>query len=400
MVINDYIMSKRFIKDSSNLSCVNPDIYYSNMYNTISAAIDLNKLNRRLPELVTCYSTERTCEFVSMKDREYIIYDQYLGQTFNMLNRVYFNSKDKYDIVSYAYKVLAEIYHFSSQTELSQLCLIAYIENIKQHTSYQSEQNPAVRTIYTYFQELFVLMHEVAHWHLLSKDKTGIINIKRDLLTDYYQAMLNLNDPERTNSILSDMDAVLDNSRSSFHEYVDPELYKELDASIEATQNEYLRAAMELIKTSDDFIEECICDEIAANFLKPLMFSMYGIDAEECLQIIYLGLQNLELLTILRAEALKNKENKKIPTYLIELNLRNGYFRNIVPLSLGDFDSKGKQKYHERFVSTNRKFTKIIKDPVLFLLTNALNDLKQMDLKGEAPMDMTDEEYNELIRKL
>lgn len=397
MVINDYIMSKRFIKDSSNLSFVNPDIYYSNMYNTISSALDLNKFNRKLPELVTCYSTERTCEFVSMKDKQYIIYDRYLGQTFNMLNRIYFNSKDKYDIISYAYKILAENYHFSSQTELSQLCLIAYIENKKQHTSYKSEHNLATRAIYTYFQELFVLLHEVAHWHLLGRDNTGIINIKRDLLTDYYQAMHKLNDPERTNSILSDIDAVLGHARGSFYGYIDLELYKKLDASIEAVHNEFLRAAIELIKTSDDFIEECICDEIAVKFLKPLMFSMYGIDTEECLQIIYLGLQNLELLTFLRSEAL---ENKSVPTYLIELYLRNGYFRNIVPLSLGDFDLKGKQKYHESFVSTNRKFSKIIKDPVLFLLTNAMNDLKQMDLKGKAPIDMTDEEYNELMRKL
>lgn len=394
MDLDDYIISKRFIKGVPKLSLV-----YLNMYDIISSLIDSDQLYHKLPKLVTCYSTERTCEFVSMNGNDYIIYDQYLGQTFNMLNRIYFNSTDKFDIVSYAYKVLAEIYHSMSEIEMSQICLIAYTENKEQHETYKNEQDLGIRRQYTYFQEFFVLMHEVAHWHLSNIDKTSHICEKRHQLMEYLLYMQKVNDPDRTDAYLNDIDAVLESPYGSYKEYISNDMYKKLDISLETAHNEFLNVAMEMIKSNDDFIEECLCDDIATNFLVPLMISKYGIAIEECLQIIYLGLQNLELLTILRIEALK-KEGDSSSNYLVELLLRNGHFRKVIPCLLGNFNSEGLKKCNERFTKSNRKYTKIIKDPVLFLLTNILNDLKNIDTKGNAPIIASNEEYNELIRKL
>lgn len=393
MIINDYILAKRFIKGDPSMSWV-----YADMYNIISSSIDLDEINFKLPELVTCYSTERTCEFVSISNKNYIIYDQHLGETFNILNRIFFNSTDTYDIVTYAYKVLAEIYHFSSKTELSQLCLIAYVNNKEDHETYKNEQNLRIRSRYTYFQEFFVLMHEVAHWHLSqNKDKSFFISEKRNQLIDYLLDLQKTDDPGRTNSILSDIAAALNTTNDSLEEYITSDMYKEFSEIFETQQNNLLNKEIELVKSSDDFIEECLCDDIATNFLVQIMNSMYSIAIEECLQIIYLGLENLEILTILRSEALK-KQYDDMPEYLMELLVRDGQFRSTAPLLFDNLSLDSINKCNEMFINSNRRFTEIIKDPILFLLTNTLDELRQLEIKY--PKKITSEEYNDLIKRL
>ena len=395
MVIDDYIMSKRFIKKEPPLSQ-----FYLNWYNIFLSIIDWDKLHREPPKLVTCYSTERTCEFVSMNEEDYIIYDEYLGQTFNKLNRIFLNSTDKFDIITYAYKIMAEIYHFSSKIELSQLCLVAYAENNEMHQTYKREKDLGIRGKYTFIQESFVLMHEVVHWHLSNKDIISTISKKRSQLMDHLLDMQRIDDPDQVKAFLDDIDAVFDSPYGSYKEYITPKRYKEYEISFKAKKNIFFEYMMELVKTSDDFIEECLCDNIATEFLVNIMTAMFGIDIEECLQIIYVGLENLGILTILRNETLKEKKDDNIPVYIVESLLRKSQFRNTAPFLFDNYNPEYIKRCNERFVASNRRFTKIIKDPVLFLLTDILNELKQLDIKEEPPIMVSNEQYNKIIRDL
>lgn len=390
MIIDDYITATRFIKGEAKLS-----FYYQSMYDSILSLIDMDNL----PRLVVCYSTDRRCEFLSFEDDEYIIYDQYLGQTFNMLNRIYFNSSDKYDMVTYAYKILAEIYHSSAEEEISQICYIAYYQNSDEHKTYKKDKNLYLRLQYTYYQEFFVIMHEVAHWYLSKLDKAAFINEKRSWMLDYFSNIENIDDPDEITSILEDIDAVLENPFESYKSYVTPDMYKEIEKTFELRKKDFFDWKLDLIKTSDDFIEECLCDDIATFFFIKIMTSTHGIDIKTCLQIIYIGLQNLEILTILRSEALKKKEGTEMPKYLIELVLRNSQFRgsSLILNNLGFEDIIDCQ---HKFVNANRKFTAIIKDPVLFLLTNILEELQNIDINGNKPIKVENKQYNEMIRKL
>ena len=88
-----------------------------------------------------------------------------------------------------------------------------------------------------------------------------------------------------------------------------------------------------------------------------------------------------------------------MPKYLIELVLRNSQFRgsSLILNNLGFEDIIDCQ---HKFVNANRKFTAIIKDPVLFLLTNILEELQNIDSNGNKPIKIENKQYNEMIRKL
>lgn len=392
MNINDYINSTRFIKKYETFD------YYHDMYNIITSTFD-NK-NIEYPELVVCYSTERTCEFVSINEKDYIIYDQYLGQSINMLNRIYFNSTDKYDSLTYAYKVLCEICHYSSKIELSKLLYTSYVLNKDNHISYKQNNNYAVRSEYTYFQEFFVLMHEVAHWLLSKKDKSQIIKIKRQQLIDHLFELKNIEDPHRTDNLLQDIDALFDNPFNSYKDYISLEEITKLNESIDLAGKNLYDKEMELVQHNDDFIEECICDDMACEYLIDIMKKRYNISTISSLKIIYMALQNLEILTILKTEALKKSRSEDIPLYLVELLLRNGQFRKYAPFLCNSLKNKDIKEIRENLTKTNIKFSRIIKDPILFLLSDILDKIEKLSIDNDPFISINDDEFNNLIRGL
>lgn len=392
MNINDYINSTRFIKKEETFG------YYYDMYNIITSTFDNKRIE--FPELVVCYSTERTCEFVSINEKDYIIYDQYLGQSINMLNRIYFNSTDKYDSLTYAYKVLCEICHYSSKIELSKLLYTSYAINKYNHISYKQKKNYVERSKYTYFQEFFVLMHEVAHWLLSKKDKSQLIKIKREQLIDYVFASKDIDDPNRTDNLLQDIDALFDKPFNSYKDYISVEKINELNNLINLDNINLYDKEMELIQHDDDFIEECICDDIACQFLVDIMKKRYNISKISSLKIIYMALQNLELLTILKTEALKKSRTEDIPLYLVELLLRNGQFRKFAPFLCNSLKNKDIKKIHENLTKTNIKFSRIIKDPILFLLSDILDKIEKLSVDNDPFISINNDEFNNLIRDL
>ena len=87
----------RYFNDLINIACnVHPEI------------------NR--PILKVCFTLNRLCETLKFKNEQYIIYDQYLGQSFNKMNRILFHEDDN-EAVAYLCKILSEEYYLLNNLE-------------------------------------------------------------------------------------------------------------------------------------------------------------------------------------------------------------------------------------------------------------------------------------------
>ena len=110
MTLDKYIRSSRTLqqKPPPEMPVYLPT--YASLLKVLSTS-NPSLLNSNLfPHLVIVYSLQRSHELVRIDGERYLIYDQYLGQTFNMLNRIWANSEDARDGEMYALKLLAEHY--------------------------------------------------------------------------------------------------------------------------------------------------------------------------------------------------------------------------------------------------------------------------------------------------
>ena len=81
----------------------------------------------------------------------------------------------------------------------------------------------------------------------------------------------NIEDPHRTDNLLQDIDALFDNPFNSYKDYISLEEITKLNESIDLAGKNLYDKEMELVQHNDDFIEECICDDMACEYLIDIM---------------------------------------------------------------------------------------------------------------------------------
>ena len=157
MTIEDYIRATR-----RNLTEDQTPAFYS----AISASIQ--KLLRMNLGFRFVHSSRRECETVPLEGRIWLIYDQYLGQTFNMFNRIYFNAADPNCARMYSLKLCAEEFCSYGRHDLALWFATMYFEMERRNQSYREEADLLLRGSYTLAQEVFVILHEVVHQLVLN----------------------------------------------------------------------------------------------------------------------------------------------------------------------------------------------------------------------------------------
>jgi hypothetical protein len=160
-----------------------PHGYYAQLHDRICAAMGGFA---PLPGLHVTYSTERTCETLELADGRIIIYDQYLGQTFNQLNRLHLNGRDPNDMTTYGCKLLAERLQLIGCLEQSLALAATY--RIRQHeavNSFREDRDLKQRLQWTLIQESFVVVHELFH-NVLHRDRAWRADAIRDARGDFY----------------------------------------------------------------------------------------------------------------------------------------------------------------------------------------------------------------------
>jgi hypothetical protein len=108
-----------------------------------------------------CYSLSRAPEMLTVGDDRILIYDQYLGQSLSLLNRIYLEQQGRISAIVYSHKIIGEYLRRRSRFSEALVCGLLYTDGRGGLRSRGTADES--RTVYTITQETFVLAHEVFH---------------------------------------------------------------------------------------------------------------------------------------------------------------------------------------------------------------------------------------------
>ncbi len=160
------------------------------------------------PTLFVTYSSDRKCELISIGAKHFLIYDQYLGQSFNRLNRIQYATHGAAALSqAFACKFIAErLLCLGLPAPAAFFALTS--SQFEEHA--RAKGNPfnvppkidSIRHGLTAAQELFVMAHELAHhrWLLDSKRlDTEVSQYARDFIISRKQNDISEDTPGSAN---------------------------------------------------------------------------------------------------------------------------------------------------------------------------------------------------------
>ncbi|MEZ4920507.1 MAG: hypothetical protein R2792_15505 [Saprospiraceae bacterium] len=115
------------------------------------------------PELIVVRSQNRVCEILAINKDEYLIYDEYLSNSFDILNRLLYNSQNEYERYSYLKKITAEYLNLNRMDNLALVYAMSAKIELGNSRSYLNDRNEIRRMQISKIAEVFALSHELAH---------------------------------------------------------------------------------------------------------------------------------------------------------------------------------------------------------------------------------------------
>jgi hypothetical protein len=257
--------------------------------------------------LTVVYSADRVCTVVQILGTKHLIYDQYLGQTFSTLTRLFLHA-NPVQIRHFGLKLYAEAFHRRGDLRNAFHCAMAY-----QHKRTRMTDDASLsflRQRLNFVQESFIMAHELAHLLVHECRHDYREQIRNWLLChiDFY----------------ADQAMILDSFRFCKDLSSDPSVQRYLDDGIQSTiamgctGHLQVRSKMERLVADDDFIKEVFCDHIASLTVWAYA-ELRGISAGDLIKGIGLTLHHLHLLDVCNAfvdlgfdEGRMEAENEKL----------------------------------------------------------------------------------------
>jgi hypothetical protein len=312
------------------------------------------------PEFFVTFSPERTCETVRIKGRTVVIYDQYLGQTFNQLNRLHANSTNPFEAVVYSCKVAGEFAEIDGQIGLAGALSTAYALHRHRASTHRSDVDVARRMRVGATQEAYVMAHEAFH-SILEQQPQWLVEMvsdaRGDFLNNYYLPMLVELGKTDAESLNQQGDVYLDQIRR--------------------------------FAEDDALVEECICDTLAIS-----LFVVGAQDLEESRSAIYFALRHLRLLAIIRqaVRAVRSSQADDdfwINPYLVRMQFLKWTLEKIPNLSKvwNDDEAQG------RFTAEQQRYDEYVERPILNTLPAIIDQLSSHEIDGKRLIDGFDADF-------
>ena len=161
-MIETYLSASRRVKPLPNPTLL---AHYENIYDAI---MENTRPRADAPKLFVTCSSERRCEVIRIAGRNFVVYDQHLGQAFNRLNHIQL-AKNAPDRLSRAFacKILAEHLVRLGAPLAATFCALAAWggeEKMKKSGVPLSNEDEVARINLITVQELFVMARELAHF--------------------------------------------------------------------------------------------------------------------------------------------------------------------------------------------------------------------------------------------
>jgi hypothetical protein len=280
----DYILESRRSRQ--------PDTDLAEMYRRMYGTLKLLLPVATYPELIVSYSMKRGCENIKIRGTNYLIYDQYLGQSFARLNRILFAATDAHQelVFSYAFKFLAEKHiafgrlHRALTFAVSHRMLLEEVRKLGDPFT-MPEEDERSRHSFTVCQEYFVLAHELSH---ASFALAGPLD--RSLIEEEYRKIRHW--IEQSFFTDRNFDDLMTDSQLEAAEV--------LRQRVEGLGgNESLRARyLEILDASKDgLIREVLCDRLACDMAFRVLREVEGVEVLRIATAVALSFRYLRLFT-------------------------------------------------------------------------------------------------------
>lgn len=327
-----------------------------------------------LPVLKIVYSIQKSTEIVELDDGLFLIYDQYLGQSMNMFNRILLNSTDRFDTVMYLYKLLAEEFATRGQSIPAVIFALSYQDFKRQQDSFKHDKDVFQRGIFTSCQELFIIAHELAHW---------VIDKPFNFLT--ILDIMNIN--EAPKSRYANLIKTIGNYFG-----INNIIYQVLDDPTTLADGHPIKTQLEGLELSSTIKDECCCDIIATIIVISILRKMTPEQYQDDISIaVAMGLRNLRVIGFIKdmcSGALMSPElhlTEAIdPKVITDYMTRTSNIRTFLSLNSSQLGIRDDTKWREKLVNLAEHYEFIIDDP-LYEAAGGATSMTLREMKEKFP---------------
>lgn len=347
------------------------------------------------PELTIVYTPFALTETVSLGAEEYLVYDQFLGQIFNRLNRLIVEDASIEQVDAYLAKLFATRLLVSDRLQESLDYAILH-SALMLRISPRRRRRSATKRIYrqTAVQECFVMAHELVH-----SLQRGSPDEATKLRNDYCDGLMA--SAEELDAVWVGQEEDLmrniaestieDAHRAYVRRYGSPddeqahqkaryEAVEKILKDHELPDREV--ASVNKLMTDPLLLEECVCDGIATALTVVWASQTAKLPLSISVPACYFALHHLRLLQyvdVLIDPERDNSESRSL-AFLNETLTRFNIFRLGVYANMGLQDTESLNDMHARLTEANDAYARVVFDQLIFNFehgaTEALADLR------------------------
>lgn len=264
------------------------DLYYQHYFPPIEA---LATMLGASVQLKLVYSSTRRAENVTIGNDHWLVYDQYMGQTLNILNRVFLEAEGDRAGIAYSHKILAERLLEEGRKPEALFCARVYDSEraaLGPKASPTSLPQLEFRSLFTETQECFYLVHEMGH---------RLYALEHPLCVIVHERATELLGEKFLGSKTATLDAVLDGFMKGppamYHHASLEEVETDTRKLFEGQRGIRYRNAYLKAFENPDLHQEVFCDLLAAD-----VAAAKQPEFVSALRAIYVGFYHLQMLAL------------------------------------------------------------------------------------------------------
>lgn len=241
-------------------------------------------------DIKVVYSSARRVEHVTLAGEVWLIYDQYIGQTMNMLNRLFIEATNAHPALVYFHKVLAERLVEVGQLASALHCASTYHSSRDVLCAKRSDE--AWRDLLTRTHERFLLYHEFGHRVFASPTLMPVMR-------EHVQFLIQHQIGVKQRSLQDVLESFRDTPSAAMHHQDFDASIREIKLQYESEEGQRFRQAQLVSLAESQTEEEVFCDVFASDFVLA-EGRLDGADIARVLRAIYVGFYHLQALEYLR----------------------------------------------------------------------------------------------------
>lgn len=270
----------------------------------------LGRIFGKVPmEFQLCNTYTRTSCMISINEKKFLLYDEYLTETFQEMNLLFFRYGHNQNIEKYCCRLLADQLYSIGKYDAAIYMIREYVDRKPYYKGESLEKTLEEKVVrYAVIQQWMIVGHELAHWYIRENErKRQILVKKKELLLDIFS-------------------------------------YGKISENSKLFQ--------EQIKTEDEIAEECFCDSAAVMMVLDALGGSYQI--EEISEAIFLTIEHIRILADM--ETFSEVGERAGKDFALQAAVRLAHIRFVLADLAGD--NYGEEKKKEIFQRLGRIFKK------------------------------------------